>query len=288
MKNRTTSMPRPDRSLVAVKVLAPLLLLLAAILLAPPGTSAAPPVTQSCVEDFALDSDPTMPGFASSIFVHSPTGNFQLQGGELALFAGATDVVTFPGQTVTRAKVSYRAFGEGSIIFEGTGDTKTFILRPNPFASAEVFDTSTGDNSTPGNIRLVGQIVRITLIGFEIWFDDLEIDPCVATAPTHVDVLVKPKANNPRRDGLIKAVILSSPSFDARSVDPASVHFGAASMPFRYFLGDEDEDGDTDLIFFFFVQEVGISCGDTSILLTGLTIGGQPIEGHGEIKTPGC
>ena len=283
MKNRTTSTRRPDRSLVAIKLIAPLLLLLAAILLAQPGTSAAPPPTQSCVEDFALDSDPSIPAFASSIFVHSPSGNFRFLSGGLALFAGATDVVTFPGQTVTRAKVSYRAFGEGSIIFEGIGDTKTFMLRPIPFSSAEVLGTTSGDNGLP-----LTQIVRVTLIGFEIFFDDLEIDPCGAPSPTNVDVLVKPKANNPRRDGLIKAVILSSPGFDARSVDPASVHFGAASMPFRYFLGDEDEDGDTDLIFFFFVQEVGISCGDTSILLTGLTTGGQPIEGHGEITTPGC
>ena len=288
MKNRITSTSSPDRNLVAIKLIAPLLLLLAATLLAQPGTSAAPPVTQSCVEDFALDSDPSMPGFASSVFVHSPSGNFQFLSGGLALFAGATDVVTFPGQTVTRAKVSYRSFGGGSIIFEGTGDTKTFMLHSIPFASAEVFDTTVGDNSTPGNLLLVGQIVRITLIGSEQIFDDLEIDPCVATSTTNVDVLVKPKANNPGRSGLIKAVILSSPGFDARGVDPASVHFGAASMPFRYFFGDEDEDGDTDLIFFFFVQEVGISCGDTSILLTGLTTGGQPIEGHGEIKTPGC
>jgi hypothetical protein len=288
MKNRTTSTPSPDRSLVTIKLIAPLLLLLAAILVAQPGTSAAPPVSQSCVEDFALDSDPSMPGFASSIFVHSPSGNYRFLSGGLALFAGATDVVTFPGQTVTRAKVSYRAFGEGSIIFEGTGDTKTFILHPTPFATAEVLDTSMGDNSTPSNIRFVGQIVRITLIGFEVFFDDLEIDPCGAASPITVDVLVKPKANNPTRSGLIKAVILSSPGFDARTVDPTSVHFGAASMPFRYFLGDEDEDGDTDLIFFFFVQEVGISCGDTSIHLTGLTTGGQPVEGHGEITTPGC
>jgi hypothetical protein len=126
------------------------------------------------------------------------------------------------------------------------------------------------------------------LIGSEHIFDDLEIDPCGSASPTNVEVLVKPKPNNPQRSGLIKAVILSSPSFDARSVDPASVHFGTASIPFRYFFGDEDEDGDTDLIFFFFVQEVGIRCADTSVLLTGLTTGGQPIEGHGEITTPGC
>jgi len=283
MKITRTSTSRLNGSFFAIKLVAPLLLLLAAILLAQAGTSAAPLVTQSCVEDFTLDSDPSMPGFASSIFVHSPSGNFQLQGGGLFLFAGATDVVTFPGQTVTRAKISYRAFGEGSIIFEGTGDTKTFMLRPIPLSSAEVLGTTPGDNGLP-----LTQIVRVTLIGFEVFFDDLEIDPCGAASPINVDVLVKPKANNPDRSGLIKAVILSSPGFDARSVDPASVHFGAASVPFRYFFGDEDEDGDTDLIFFFFVQEVGISCGDTSILLTGLTTGGQPIEGRGEIKTPAC
>src|SRR6266496_5967595 len=138
MKITRTSTSRLNGSFFAIKLVAPLLLLLAAILLAQAGTSAAPLVTQSCVEDFTLDSDPSMPGFASSIFVHSPSGNFQLQGGGLFLFAGATDVVTFPGQTVTRAKISYRAFGEGSIIFEGTGDTKTFMLRPIPLSSAEV------------------------------------------------------------------------------------------------------------------------------------------------------
>jgi hypothetical protein len=86
----------------------------------------------------------------------------------------------------------------------------------------------------------------------------------------------------------MKAVILSDAGFDATTVDPATVQFGAATVPFRYFFGDEDEDGDTDLIFFFLVGEVDIQCGDTTIRLTGQTTSGQQIEGEGPILTVGC
>jgi hypothetical protein len=86
----------------------------------------------------------------------------------------------------------------------------------------------------------------------------------------------------------MKAVILSDADFDATTVDPQTVQFGNATVPFTVFPGDEDEDGDTDLIFFFLVGEVGIQCGDTSVPLTGQTLAGQPIEGEGAIDTVGC
>lgn len=105
--------------------------------------------------------------------------------------------------------------------------------------------------------------------------------------PSTFALLVRPGSINPNRnDGVMKAVILSSASFDATTVDPTT--FGAATVPFRYFTGDEDEDGDIDLIFFFLVGDVGIQCGDTSVPLTGQTIAGQLIEGEGAIQTLGC
>jgi hypothetical protein len=255
---------------------------------------AAPQAALSCIEDFSSDTDPTMPGFAGSVFSHSTSGNSVLGSGfpggppghALALFAGATDTITFPTQTVTFARLQIFAFGPGMIIFEGVGDMLTTRFGPAPVAQTrEATATTLGDND-----QQLGRIVKITLIGFETLFDNIEISPCASTPPSStVDVLVRTEAINPgRNDGVMKAVILSNAGFDATTVDPATVRFGAATVPFRYFFGDEDEDGDTDLIFFFLVGEVGIRCGDTTIPLRGQTTGGQLIEGEGHIKTVAC
>ena len=65
-----------NRILTVIGPATPFVLLLTATLLSYPSVSAAPQMIQSCVEDFSLDSDPSMPGFASSVFVHSPSGIF--------------------------------------------------------------------------------------------------------------------------------------------------------------------------------------------------------------------
>jgi hypothetical protein len=262
--------------------------------LKPTPALAAPQTAQPCIEDFTSDAAPTLPGLAGTVFSHSLSGNFILGSGfpgdppghSLALFAGATDVITFPGQTVTYAKAQIFSFSPGFIIFEGVGDMLTIRFGPAPVAQLrEARDTTVGDNDQP-----LGQIVKVTLIGFETLFDNIEISPCMSTPPsTTVAVLVRPGSINPgRNDGVLKAAILSNAGFNATTVDPTTVQFGAATVPFRYFFGDEDEDGDTDLIFFFLVGDVDIQCGDTAIRLTGKTTSGQSIEGEGSIRTIGC
>jgi hypothetical protein len=292
----------PMERLVNLKIsarttLAVLVALLAASLVAQAARLAGPQTAQPCIEDFTSDTDPAMAGLASSVFSHSISGSFILgasfpgdpPGHALALFAGATDVITFPGQTVTYAKVPFFSFSSGLIIFEGVaGNMLTTRFTPAPLVQfREASDTTPGDNNLP-----LGQIQKVTLIGFETLFDNIEISPCVSLPPTprltEVDVLVKPGPNNPNRDGLIKAVILSTSNFSAASVAPATVQFGAATVALRYFLGDEDEDGDVDLIFFYLFRDVGVRCGDTSVRLTGLTTRGGQIEGNGPITTPGC
>ena len=248
----------------------------------------------SCTEDFTSDSDASVSGFANSIFVHGVTSQWALGNGfpgesghSLWLFAGATDPITFPGQTVTSARVRIFAYGTTFVIFEGAGDILTARFNPAPFAQVgQAVSTTVGDNGQP-----LGQITRITLRGFETQFDDVEISPCGITPQpsAHVDVLVRPRAVNPRRnDGVMKAVILTDADFDATTVDAQTVQFGNATVPFTSFPGDEDEDGDTDLIFFFLVGDVGIQCGDTSVPLTGQTLTGQAIDGEGTITTVGC
>ena len=87
---------------------------------------------------------------------------------------------------------------------------------------------------------------------------------------------------------LIKLVILTDESFDAANVVPTSVRFGGAATPFSFFPGDEDEDGDNDLIFFFNFVDVGAQCGDTFIPVAAKTVWGQPIAGLAAIRTVGC
>ena len=85
--------------------------------------------------------------------------------------------------------------------------------------------------------------------------------------------------------------ILTTDSFDATTVDPTTVRFGATgteAAPVQAALEDVDLDGDTDMILHFNTQDTGIQCGDTSASLTGETFSGQAIEGSDSIRTAGC
>jgi hypothetical protein len=96
---------------------------------------------------------------------------------------------------------------------------------------------------------------------------------------------------NPRSTSLIPVAILTTPAFDAATVDPGSVRFGVTgteAAAARSALQDADDDGDVDLLLGFPTRRTGIRCGATSARLTGLTVGGQPIQGSDSIVTVGC
>ena len=101
----------------------------------------------------------------------------------------------------------------------------------------------------------------------------------------------EPTVMDPRSEGMIPVAILSSPDFDATSVDPGSVRFGAngdEAAPVRSMTEDIDQDGDTDLMFLFRAAQTNIACGDTSASLTGKTRAGQAIAGSESFTTEGC
>ena len=115
------------------------------------------------------------------------------------------------------------------------------------------------------------------------------------TSVLQVDIDVKPgsfpNSINPRSEGLIPVAILTMDTFDATTVDPTTVLFGATgteAVPVHSALEDVDGDGDTDIILQFKTEATGIQCGDTSASLTGQTIRGQTIAGSDSIKTVGC
>jgi hypothetical protein len=90
--------------------------------------------------------------------------------------------------------------------------------------------------------------------------------------------------------------ILSTSSFDARTVNPSTVCFGDAENPSqrdcteahgRGHIQDVDGDGDKDLVLHYETQETGIDRGDTQACLSGSTYGGTAIQGCDRIVTVG-
>jgi len=144
-------------------------------------------------------------------------------------------------------------------------------------------DTSTG--AVVNNPVLVGSATA--------FFSGLELSPVVAPPPVvNVDIDIKPgsfpNSINIRSHGVIPVAILTTPSFDATTVDAATVRFGPGNAVEAHGHGhveDVDGDGDLDLMLHFRTEDAAIPCGATSATLTGETTGGQAITGTDSVKT---
>ena len=108
-----------------------------------------------------------------------------------------------------------------------------------------------------------------------------------------IDVKPRSEANkiNPKSKNSINVAILSVDGFDATTVDPKTVRFGATgteASPIRVVKRDPDHDDDRDLVLRFEIRDTEIECGDTSATLTGQTFDGIPIIGSSPIQTVNC
>jgi len=97
---------------------------------------------------------------------------------------------------------------------------------------------------------------------------------------------------NPKE--VISVAILTTPIFDAATVDADTVRFSPNNAQeihkdknnkAKRHIEDVDKDGDSDLVFHFKFADTGIQCGDTSATLTGKTIDGADIIGSDSIRT---
>ena len=110
-----------------------------------------------------------------------------------------------------------------------------------------------------------------------------------------VTIDIKPGASpntlNPRSEGVITVAILSTAGFDATTVAPLSVRFGArgaTEVPERWHIQDVNQDGRLDLVLRFRTDGTRIRCGDGFAILTGEANDGGPIVGADTIRTVGC
>lgn len=86
--------------------------------------------------------------------------------------------------------------------------------------------------------------------------------------------------------GLTPVAILSTPTFDARTVDPKTVAFGPAATPAAHCaIEDVNGDGLPDMMCHFKTNQSGIVVGQTLATVIGKTVAGVNIIGWGDIWT---
>ena len=119
-----------------------------------------------------------------------------------------------------------------------------------------------------------------------------------AATPITITVDVKPESSDNvlplNANGVVPVAILTTPSFDASTVAPASVCFGSATDPSKRDCTEkhatghlEDVNGDArpDLLLHYETPQTGIAPADTHACLTGKTQNGVPIQGCDRIVT---
>ena len=121
-------------------------------------------------------------------------------------------------------------------------------------------------------------------------------------APSEVDIDVKPGSDrnpvDPLSRGVIPVAVLTTSvedgeaaDFDATTLDPTSVRAGRGEASEAHGGGhieDVDGDGDLDLVLHFSTTAAEILCGDTELLLSGMTLDGSEVAGRDSIETVGC
>lgn len=112
---------------------------------------------------------------------------------------------------------------------------------------------------------------------------------------TEVTIDIRPgNSRNPinyRSRGRISVAILTTETFDATTINWATVRFGATgteAVSVQATVKDVNHDGFSDLLLVFETEETGFQCGDSTALLTGQTFDGEAIEGSESILIIGC
>ena len=114
--------------------------------------------------------------------------------------------------------------------------------------------------------------------------------------PAQIDIKPggEPNSINLGSEAVIPVAILTTASFDATTVDPATVCFGDEDAPGERdcsethgtgHIRDVDRDRDRDLLLHYETVNTGIDLGDTQACLRGETFGGTPVVGCDTVRT---
>ena len=252
---------------------------------------------------------PCANGRQLNLFVYFGTGG---TGTTAAGWTRGGDIPTCSGESYVAATEVYQPGATaGDLAYDGAGETiigpslATIWLRlerdGGMLTWSRSFDGLAWDElfAKDHGTALDGLDQRVTIVGHS-WFvpaasyvdwDYINVVPTVISVSLDIKPGSFPNSINPRSNGVIPVAILTTSTFDATSVAPSTLRFGASgteAAAVHAALEDADGDSDLDMILHFRTQDTGILCGATSASLAGQTLDGQPIEGSDSIKTAGC
>lgn len=159
--------------------------------------------------------------------------------------------------------------GDGGTLLRSATSPFAYQAPSTTMGTIDPVSATTFVTSGPGAVRIVG----------------------TAVFPVTIDIKPGRFPNKLKSNEKIPVAILTTATFDATTVDPALVLFGATgteAAPVQVTRKDVDRDGNFDLLLYFHMQETGLGCGDTVAILTGATMSGQEIEGSDPVETEKC
>ena len=217
--------------------------------------------------DYNLPSTPPNPGANHRVW-WDRDGVDPWQNDETANTGGIYEVVITLHATGTNSGEAYMTINELNQGFETDGNWNTIELTPAGM-------TFTGD--------MAQMQVFYGLYGYgathSVTFKDITVTGCLYW--TEVDIDIKPGSDpnsiNLKSKGVVPVAVLTTPDFDAATVDPATVEFAGAS-PVRWTMEDVDGDTDMDMLFHFRTQDLNLTASSTEATLTGDT--SDPVNPH--------
>jgi hypothetical protein len=211
--------------------------------------------------------------------VHDPRPVLQARfGGSYPFFLTTDSVIEFtdpgmellPGDVIGLTIKSDPLIGRYAYPLVGAGATR-LVLRDVPVGGTiDLNDPFTGSLPVPPAVQV--NVSTITAV-------NIDVKP--GTFPNSINI---------GSNGTVAVAIFSTPSFDARTVDPLSVTLAGASVELRgkgtpmASFEDVDGDGLLDLVVHVSTEALELSDGDTEVVLEGKTFGGMSIQGTDSVR----